>query len=1019
MANFLDDQTDTKRLARLLNEYDGRLRALERSTQASYTSIEGGALDIYDDEGVLKGSVGVQPDGTVALVPVNTTPPPTPTTPTVEPVLAGLLVGWDGQWDDSYTTPADFSLVQVHVGQAAGFTPDLTTQAATISAALGGTETIAIEGYASVWVRLVGQNAAAVTGRASVAVQAQPRQAVSQDLVDGIVTETKLAAQAVSEAKVALGAIKIPALGGALADSATQRFIDTMTDPGAWQVTAQGTGATWGLLSNVTDAPTGRGSVGQAQGFVRVRGTALIPYEPGTLYRISARIRLTAPLTGTESCFVGVLGVAGDGVTLVNRNGENSPSMHNYCAASGRLLASTDGFVTVIGFLKDRAPSGQVGTAGPNSDPRSPGQVHANTRFITPYVWLNYSSEMVPNSGSTMQVDAVTIEALKVGVVDPINLAANAVTAAAIAANAITAEKILAGAVTTEKLVALSVTSEKIASLAITTEKLAALAVTADQLAANSVTATKIVAGVIDATHIKAGAISADRLALGTDGNLIADPSFEGAVSDQRVTGNTWWSIATPGNGTPRALQVDAANATVATRSMTLATLPAVPGQKLWLSVDYLASADWNGVRVGLYGQWLDAAGNVLGSSAVTTGDGLAVKGTWTTLSGVPDVAAPTGTVQLRVVCSTDDSNAGTVRYDNASCRIVLASGVAGARAEISPRGLQLFDDDGDEAVALVTGRPNYLTLSANGVPVATIDQLGNAGFGDLAVAGRLSVGGDSLEGLLTGAPRGIIAVSKQYNTTVTAATTDYGYVELAFEADVTREYRVVWDVYANPSAAGGELVMSIKDAGASAPTLTSPQIQSGVYPTPTAGLRRVRMELLRSGAQFGAGLHRLLTAFRISGGPSGQTVALSTGGGWPGLFYVEDVGPVLPDTGVFNTGGGTAVPVKKTYTKTYGAIWSGSYASRGAYNSYYGNQMMCGYYSSTNGVQASLVGFNAQLATDLSGATIAKAEVYLYFDHWYSNAGGTAVIKAHKHASRPSTFVRRCRSEVGGVETK
>ncbi|MFM9662726.1 hypothetical protein, partial [Streptomyces scabiei] len=92
--------------------------------------------------------------------------------------------------------------------------------------------------------------------------------------------------------------------------------------------------------------------------------------------------------------------------------------------------------------------------------------------------------------------------------------------------------------------------------------------------------------------------------------------------------------------------------------------------QKLWLSVDYLASADWNGVRVGLYGQWLDAAGNVLGSSAVTTGDGLAVKGTWTTLSGVPDVAAPTGTVQLSVVCSTDDSNAGTVRYDNASCRI-------------------------------------------------------------------------------------------------------------------------------------------------------------------------------------------------------------------------------------------------------------------------------------------------------------------------------------------------------------
>ncbi|MBJ6620039.1 hypothetical protein [Streptomyces sp. DHE17-7] len=169
----------------------------------------------------------------------------------------------------------------------------------------------------------------------------------------------------------------------------------------------------------------------------------------------------------------------------------------------------------------------------------------------------------------------------------------------------------------------------------------------------------------------------------------------------------------------------------------------------------------------------------------------------------------------------------------------------------------------------------------------------------------------------------------------------------------------------------------------------------------PTAGYSRIHMETIRSGAVFGAGLHRLLITFRCQNGPSGQTVRLFGGSNYPGLMYVEDVGPYVPETGQYNTGGGTATPPKKTYA----ASWSGSYANRGAHNSYYGNKCLQGYYSSTNGMQASLSGFPSALATDLSGAAIQKAEVYLYFDHWYYNSGGKAVIKAHKHTSRPSTF--------------
>lgn len=1247
MVNFLDTESDAKRFAALLADYDRRLQALERTSKAAYTSIEGGTLDIYTDDGQLAGSVGVQPDGGIALVPepAAAAPPPTPGAPTVASALSGLTVTWDGWWDDSNAPPTDFAAMQVHVGAAADFTPDVTTLAAAIIDVTGGSVSLALEGYEERWIRLVALTTAGLVSAPSAAVAGKARQAVEQDLVDGVVTEVKLAENAVTEAKIALGsvgtaaladgavleeklakaavtlgkiadgAVTINALGGALSDSAAQRYVDTMNDPSAWTVTEKGTGAAWEFLTGVTDAPTSQ-RVGQATGYNRLQGATVIPYEPGVLYRVSARVRLKAGTS--ETFFVGVAGIGSDGTTLINRNGiAGSGNSHYYVAASGRAITQADGWVQVVGFIMGRAAAGANGSAGPNNDPRTPGLAHADVRYISPYVWLNYTG-IGAASTNIMQVDSVTLEALKTGVVDSINIVAGAVTAAAIATDAvtagkvaadaisarelkagsvtaselaagsvtaqavaagsitadkltivgspnvladpsfegaggaaiaakqtflsqdltfgngspaslkieavsataayrsaeltllpvtpgdqlyiatdyypssdwagaeinmqvrwekadgtilsygklsttapakdawarfagtltapadavqgrvrvessaatagsvwfdnaavrpvvpgvqiadgaITAPKILAGAITTAKLDALAVTAEKIAALAITTDKLAALAVTADKLAANSVTATKILAGSIDATHVKAGSISADRLSLGTDGNVIADPSFEGAVSEQRVASNQWWSIVTPGNGTPRALQVNASNAAVVTRSMTLATLPAVPGQKLWLSIDYNASTDWNGVRISVFGQWLDAAGNSLGYSTMSTGDGLAVKGAWTSLNGVPETAAPTGAVQLRVGCSTVDSSAGTLQFDNASCRIVMASGVAGARAEISPRGLQLFDDAGDEAVSLVTGRPNYLTLATGGVPVATIDQDGAAGFQRMAVAESLSIGGSDFLDYLATLPRGIQAIDYQVSSR-SASGTEMGFVELAATIDPTRMYRFVFCARANPSAAGGELQIRLRDGGTSgaAPTITSPQKYVSVTHMPLGNSFTARLEHTCAGSSLGAGTHRFLITFTNALGPSGQTCTMSGGSDNPGYFYVEDAGPAVPETGGYNDGGGTTAPPVQQYTKTYTAAWSGSYANRGSYNSYFGSSCYQGYYSSTNGTQAALIGFPSALATDLSGATIQKAEVYLYFDHWYSNAGGKAVIKAHKHASRPSTF--------------
>ncbi|MER6109391.1 hypothetical protein [Streptomyces hirsutus] len=684
MSSFhLDEREKTRQFAAYFKDLEDRLAALERASQLSHASIEGGSLDIYDGDGSLKGSIGIQPDGGVALVPdpENTEPPPTPTAPIVAPALAGLLIAWDGAWSDAVEQPSDFALVQVHVGTTQAFTPDVSTQVATITAPLGGSVTVHVEGYEPVWVRLVAQNTAVLTGLPSEAVEGRPRQAVPQDLIDGIVTDVKLAENAVTKAKIALGAVTLNALGGALSDSAAQRYVDAMGDPAAWTVTERSTGATWTHHSGIADAPTGQ-TVGRATGYTRLLGKTTIPYEPNVLYRLSARIRMTGPAGGTEAIYVGVAGIGADGVTLVNRTGTpGSGNSHAYVAASNRPITPADGWVQVIGFLGGRAAAGASGSAGPNTDPRSPGLVHADVRFITPYVWLNYNSQSGTQT-SVMEVDCVTLEALRTGVVDSINITAGAVTAAAIATDAVTAGKILAGAVTTAKLDALAVTAEKIASLAITTAKLDALAVTADKLAVNSVTATKIEAGAINATHIKAGSITVDRLTIGTSPNMLPDPSFEGAGGAALVDGQTHWTIADSGNGSAKSIQANAVNTTAVIRTLPLAAFPILPGQQLRLAVDANPSADWNGVSVRMYARWVDAAGNVTFGFVTNTAP---PRGAWTRLEGV--VTAPAGAVSAEIRLGTYDATAGTVLYDNAVIQPVI-SGVQIASGAITAEKL-------------------------------------------------------------------------------------------------------------------------------------------------------------------------------------------------------------------------------------------------------------------------------------------------------------------------------------------
>ncbi|MFJ2225524.1 hypothetical protein ACIOFY_36480 [Streptomyces anulatus] len=666
----LDEREKSRSFAAYLKGLEDRLSALESSNPLTHASIESGSLDVYDDDGNLRASLGMQGDGTAALVPHNSQPPPTPTPPSVEPALSGLVVTWDGDWADSDITPSDYATIQIHVsGAGADFLPDLSTLVATISAPLGGSATVAVDGYAAVWVRLVATNTAAMTGPPSTATQSAARQAVGQDLIDAIIDETKLAEDAVTAAKIALGAVgstalaegavledklakaavtldkigagavTLNALGGAVSDLAAQRYVDAMGDPNAWIVLAKAPTARWEHLDGVLDARTGR-TVGQATGHTAIRGAVQVPYDPDVLYRVSARVRtLTPSTTGTDTLYVGVIGIAADGVTLVNRAGAATHNSQHYCAASNAPLPAGSGWVTYVGYVRGRAAPGASGTAGVAADPRAPGVLHDQVRFISPTLWLNFGAGATSGSG-VMQVDAVTVEALKTGVVDGTNLVIGSVAAAHLAADSVVAGKI------------------------------AADAIGARELQANSVTAAELTAGSVTAEKLLAGSVTTDKLTVAGGLNLLPDASFEGPNTALLIAGNAFWSQVSGGNGSAYSLRVNCTATTATSRNLRLTTVPLLAGEQIYLAVDYMVSADWAGRDVRFFARWYDGSGTHLSTSSVT--EVPTTIGAWGPRSS-GTLTAPAGTVQAQLWVEANMGTAGSVQFDNAVARPLVA----------------------------------------------------------------------------------------------------------------------------------------------------------------------------------------------------------------------------------------------------------------------------------------------------------------------------------------------------------
>jgi hypothetical protein len=177
-----------------------RIVALERalatqgsSAQLAYSSVEDGAVPVYDGDGRLRSQVGRQFDGTFTGTDFNGAPPPATTGPYVEGVLGGLRVLWDGKFQSDALTPMDFRRVEVHVSTAAGFVPDSTTLKATFESPRGA-EVLVKAGYGvEHYVVLVARNTSGVAGPASAEGLGTPVRVASGDIATGAVQVDNLA----------------------------------------------------------------------------------------------------------------------------------------------------------------------------------------------------------------------------------------------------------------------------------------------------------------------------------------------------------------------------------------------------------------------------------------------------------------------------------------------------------------------------------------------------------------------------------------------------------------------------------------------------------------------------------------------------------------------------------------------------------------------------------------------------------------------------------------------------------
>jgi len=192
-----------EQIGRMLQSLDARLSRIERSPRLSHAALDNTSITVKDGTGVVRGAIGMQPDGTLGLVASNGPAPGAPTAPQVTPSIGGLRVVWDGALADGSALPADFDHIAVHMATSSGFTPSAATFVGTITkSGDGGMLPVAPLPYVDHYIVLTAVNSSGTAGAPSVETTATPLQVEGPDLTAGSVTAAHIQAGAITAEKL-------------------------------------------------------------------------------------------------------------------------------------------------------------------------------------------------------------------------------------------------------------------------------------------------------------------------------------------------------------------------------------------------------------------------------------------------------------------------------------------------------------------------------------------------------------------------------------------------------------------------------------------------------------------------------------------------------------------------------------------------------------------------------------------------------------------------------------------------
>ena len=530
-----------------LNQLNKRLTKMERSARLSHAAIDNTAVEVRDGDGGLRGLLGVQADGTTAVNIVNGPPPPQPSAPVVVSDLGGVTVTWDGTMADGSVLPLDWARVEVHASILPVYDPIPATLQGTIETAQGATVVVRCD--TDVYVRLVSRNTSGTASTPSTVVGPfGPTPVVADDILDGIVTETKLAAGAVTEAKLAANSVGTVALqeSAVLAENLAAAAVEVgkiannaVTGPAiaseavtAGKLAANSVAATNIQAGAVTAAKVAAGAITTDK--LTVTGGANLLSDPSFEGAYSAAL-----VSGSTSWSIDPAKGNGSAKSLKVDATAGTPTTKNRTITTLPILAGDQLYVAVdyqastdytstaqVKFYArwEDATGAVLGYAVAAADPPVLGATWQRISFTgtapANTTQASILAESYQASAGSVWFDNAVVRPVLGGT--------------QIQDGAVTTEKIVAAAILAGQIAAGAVLTDKLAAEAVTAAKIAALTITGDKIAANAITVGKLAAGAVDATAIAADAITGKTITGGT----VTGAVIQTAASGQRITLN-------------------------------------------------------------------------------------------------------------------------------------------------------------------------------------------------------------------------------------------------------------------------------------------------------------------------------------------------------------------------------------------------------------------------------------------------------------------------------------------------